>query len=402
MKLKILHVITQLAEFLGDAGQLVNISRQLSELGHEVTIMTTDGDYFFADEESSKRYSKRRKELEKACKEPIKINNVKVTAIHCTMPSIGMYCPDAKKIANQIVKEFDIIHVFSWYNHICMEFAKAAKRNQVPYFITTWASLNPGAKKIKKKRKMLMDFLYTNNLIKNASGLHSIGESETKAYLELGAKKEKIHRIDNGVVLENFEIKEKVDIFQKFGIEKNSPYILYLGRIDGKKGIEMLLESFATIKQTFPEIFLILAGFGNDEYMEKIKKLVKKMSLEKVVKITGYVTEQEKLECYKHAQMFVLTSKDDIRPRAVQDALTMGIPVLITENCDYPEVSEYNAGKIVKFNKKDIEKNMIYMLQNKNELLNQSENARKLINEKFLLSVQIKKYEKMYRDVLGE
>jgi glycosyltransferase involved in cell wall biosynthesis len=399
--LKILHVITQLAEFLGDAGQLVNISRQLNELGHEVTIITTDGDYFFADKESSKRYSERKKELEKACKNPILINNVKVTAIHCSMPSIGMYCPNAKKIANDMVKEFDVIHVFSWYNHICMEFAKAAKQNKVPYFITTWASLNPGAKKIKKKRKMLMDLLYSNNLIKDASGLHSIGESETKAYLKMGAKEERIHRIDNGVILENFKITEKIDIFKKFGVKKNTPYILYLGRIDEKKGIEILLESFKEIKQMFPETILVLAGFGNDEYVQKIKKLVKKLSLEKVVRITGYVTEQEKLECYKHAQIFTLTSKDDIRPRAVQDALTMGIPVLITENCDYPEVEEYNAGRIVKFNKKDVEKNMIEMLQNKNELLNQSENAKKLINEKFLLYVQIKKYDKMYKNALG-
>jgi len=118
--LKILHVITQLADFLGDAGQLIMISKHLQDLGHDVTIVTTDGDYFFSDKEASKMYDPMRKKLVEACKEPIYVNGVKIQAVHCMIPSMGMYCPSAQKFAKKIIKDFDVVHMYIFLVGIIM------------------------------------------------------------------------------------------------------------------------------------------------------------------------------------------------------------------------------------------------------------------------------------------
>ena len=78
-----------------------------------------------------------------------------------------------------------------------------------------------------------------------------------------------------------------------------------------------------------------------------VEKMVNKLKLENNVIFTGLVTENEKLELLESASLFVLTSHSDVHPIAVQDALAMSLPVVITQACDYPEVLNYDAGVIV-------------------------------------------------------
>ena len=147
------------------------------------------------------------------------------------------------------------------------------------------------------------------------------------------------------------------------------------------------------------ELLLVLAGSGTKEYKEGIGKLVKKLGLENNVIFTGLVTENEKLELLESASLFVLTSHSDVHPIAVQDALTMGSPVIITESCDYPEVKEYDAGLIIDEDVKQITNSILSIVNDEERLGKMSENARRLVLERFQSKVLIKKYDEMYKDV---
>ena len=98
----------------------------------------------------------------------------------------------------------------------------------------------------------------------------------------------------------------------------------------------------------------------------------------------------------KNSTIFFLTSLSDIHPRAVQEALTMGLPVLITKNCDYPEIEQYKCGKIVSANVQSVYDGLNEMI-NQSDLNDFSNNAKKLILDKFQMDVQIKKFELMYQ-----
>lgn len=210
----------------------------------------------------------------------------------------------------------------------------------------------------------------------------------------------KIYRIDHGVVLDNFKIKKRTGIVDKIGIRNHKKYLLYIGRIDVKKGIELLLLAFAKLIKKYNNVFLVVAGSGSEDYVKKLKKLTGELNIEDFVSFTGFVTEDEKLELLESAKLFVLTSHSDVHPIAVQDALTMGVPVVVTESCDFPEVVEYNAGVLVKPDVVSIYYGLSKMLENDTILSLLSQNAKKLVEEKFLLEKQIKKYEEMYLDVI--
>ena len=111
------------------------------------------------------------------------------------------------------------------------------------------------------------------------------------------------------------------------------------------------------------------------------------------------MTENEKLELLESASLFVLTSHSDVHPIAVQDALTMGTPVIITEACDYPEVKEYDAGLIINEDVEQITNSILNIVNDEERLRKMSENARRLVLERFQSKVQIKKYDEMYKDV---
>ncbi len=124
------------------------------------------------------------------------------------------------------------------------------------------------------------------------------------------------------------------------------------------------------------------------------------MGISDNVKFTGFVTNDEKYQLLKEAKLYALTSRSDVHPHAIGDALIMGAPVLITEPCDYPEVKEFNAGKIVNVNVNDIQNALAEMLADEDKLKIYSQNARKIMEERFQMKDHIKKYEEMYSKVL--
>ena len=162
-----------------------------------------------------------------------------------------------------------------------------------------------------------------------------------------------------------------------------------------------MLSAFKKLTQNNHEIYLVVAGSGEKDYLQKIQKNVKELSLTNKVKFAGLVSQNEKIMLLKSAKIFSLTSKSDIHPRAIQEALTMGVPVVISKESDYPEVEEFNAGKIVSLNENNISETFEKLLDSNDELKIQSNNAKKLIKEKFLAEEQIKKFEKIYFNILS-
>ena len=78
----------------------------------------------------------------------------------------------------------------------------------------------------------------------------------------------------------------------------------------------------------------------------------------------------------------------------------MGIPVVITKASDFPEIDEYKAGITV-----DLDSNSVYnaveeLLNDEEKLKEYSKNAKKMIDEKFLLKNKIKEYESMFEEVI--
>ncbi len=396
--MRILFVINQISEWRGDSGLVWYSAKFLKNKGHEISIVTTDGNPS-KNKDEDLDYLSILKKLSNENDEPVTINGIPIYSTHCTIESFGMYAPNAKSLAKKIIRNFDLIHIYSWYHHIGIEFFKIAKSYGIPLIASLMGTLQPDAHNFYKHRKSLVDFLYTKKMLSYASALHSVGDSEKDAYLKFGVDPKKIYKIENGINLEDFELKNESDVLKKNCIDEK-PYILFLSRINKKKGLELLLNSFKILKNSNQKIYLVISGTGDPVYVEQIKKYVKELELENWVIFTGLVSHDEKITLFKSAKLFSLISISDIHPRAVEEALTMGVPVVISKESDFPEVTKYDAGIVVDRDEKLIANAFKKLLEDDDLLKEFSKNAQTLIKENFLLKNQIEKFEQLYSSLI--
>ena len=391
--MKILNVnftFNTIGEKLSD--ELSNL-KELQKRGHTVATVTTDrANYIIEQKRLKNKFFLNNDEST-----PVDIFGIPVYILHSTIPSLGWYCPNASKLANNIVKNFDVIHIRNWYHHLAIVFYKAALKHHIPFVFTAHNSLHHmGDNKNLKIPKKFLEKLYTKKMINQASALQSLGDSENKEFSKFGADPNKIFRIDLGVKPEDFEIIENTDIFSKFGINKeNFHYILFLGRIYKKKGIELLFQAFA--KHRPIDLNIIIAGPSTDDYKNELIQFANKLKIANSVKFIGSVYGSEKAQLLRHAKIFALTSYSDIHPVSVEEALFMGNPVLITKNCDFPEIEEYNAGVIVDATFESVYAGLVKILKSDEKLEEYSKNAKQLANDKFLFENKVIDYENLFQ-----
>ena len=400
--MKILIVSHILGGFAGDSGQMWHTANGLIKAGHKVDIFTTDGNPWFYDNSKREKYEEVREKLLKSQGKPVKIKGVDVYTVPCTSPKLGMYSRFTASFARKNIKKYDIVYSIHWYNHPVMTFSKIAHEKKVPFILAAYGSLQDPARSMNKNRKKILDWMYTKNMIKNTPGFHSVGELETEQYIKLGITKEKIHHIDHGLVLDDFIIKNRSKILEKIGIDpEKDRYLIFVGRIDKKKGIDILIKSFVEIEKSFEDVFLVIVGTGSSSYENELKELVSELNLNKI-KFTGFVSENEKLELLESATSFITISHSDVHTIAAQEAMAMGIPIIISKVSDWPEIDEYQAGITIETDMKSVENAIKKLLDKNTNLTEYGENAKKLIKDKFLIESLIPKYEKMFNTVIKQ
>lgn len=394
--MKILNVnftFNMIGEKLSD--ELSNL-KELQKRGHDISTVTTDlAPYIVNQKKSNNTLFSNLDE-----NRPVDIFGIPVYVLHCTMPNLGWYCPNASKLANNIVKNYDIIHIRNWYHHLAIEFYKAANKHNIPFVFTAHGTLDTVAReKYMKRIKIFIDKLYTKKMIRNASALHSLGDSENKEFLNFGASPNKIFRIDLGVKLKDLEISKDTDVFSKHGIDyKNHPYILFLGRVVKKKGLELLLNAFAKISHK--DHHLVIAGPSDSLYQNELVQLSNNLGISVRVKFIGPVYGSEKAQLLQFAKVFALTSYSDIHPVAVEEALAMGNPVLITKNCDFPEIETYDAGVVVNADLNSVCDGLVKILADDEKIYDYSKNAKNLALKQFLFEDKVIEYENLFKFAL--
>ena len=177
--------------------------------------------------------------------------------------------------------------------------------------------------------------------------------------------------------------------------------IAFLGRIQFIKGIDYILKVLPKIKTNHKVIFLII---GPDEG-EKIKLIAqaKNLQIDKKILFVGQLNGKEKLETIKSCDLFLLLSRSEGLPISVLEIAALGIPQIVSKQCNMPEIEKYHAGYIVnKNNSFLIAQKIAMILSDKNEWHTLSTNAKIMCKEKFSFDNIVSTYEKMLSKIYHE
>lgn len=117
-------------------------------------------------------------------------------------------------------------------------------------------------------------------------------------------------------------------------------YILFLGRIDPKKGLSLLMEALAVLKEMNPALGrqykLVVAGWNGNPYGNSLREHIRQRNLENNVVFTGAVFGATKAALFSHAKAFILPSFSEGLPMAALEAMSHGVPAFISRQCNMP------------------------------------------------------------------
>lgn len=258
--------------------------------------------------------------------------------------------------------DFDIIHLQDCRFIPNVFIVHFALKENIPYVFQPRYSYNTFYQK--KFLKKIYDRCYGNKIFKNANKIIAQLPTEGIEFLKMGITKDRIDLIPNGMEVSEFEdLPEKGFFRRKYGINEDIKIILYLGRIDYIKGIDLLIESFYDVQKIYRNVLLVIIG-PDAGYLKKAQSQVNNLGLEEHVKFLGPIEGYEKKEAYIDANVFVLPSRHEGFSLAPLEAYLCGVPVITTDRCGTSEWMSKDFDYIVSFNKVELTNAIIKSIMN--------------------------------------
>ena len=133
------------------------------------------------------------------------------------------------------------------------------------------------------------------------------------------------------------------DFRDKYGIERERPMLLFVGRVAHEKNIRFLLQVVDRVRKDIPEVLLLIAGAGPAR--ESLENEVGKLNLSSNVMFIGYLDRHTELNnCYHSADIFVFSSRTETQGLVLLEAMAQGVPVVSTAEMGTRDVLCDGAG----------------------------------------------------------
>ncbi|MCL4437624.1 glycosyltransferase, partial [Patescibacteria group bacterium] len=227
--------------------------------------------------------------------------------------------------------------------------------------------------------------------------------SPSQAAIDLLKKiglKNRMAAISNGIDLSRFK-KFPPDkyLMAKYKINKNIPVLLFVGRIEVDKNIDMLLKAVAIVLKKTP-VQLILVGSGKNE--QEFQDLAKELNIENEVVFAGRLDDGNLDKIYSLADVYMGTGTAELQGLSVMEAMAEGLPVIAANAVALPELVKngYN-GYLFELNEKDLAEKIIKILADKKRLKEMGENSLKAIQDHDVKNT-IAKFVDLYKKVIEE
>jgi glycosyltransferase involved in cell wall biosynthesis len=309
-------------QFGGIVFLAVDLAREISELGHDVTIYTTDLDF----SNGANKFNKQLPRIEKF--EKFTINR---THVWLSLKLFFVNTAMSREIKNN---KPDIIHTIGLRSYQSIIAWRISKKLKIPLVVsdqgglTTHPFLNESGLFFKILYKIQNYFI--KKIINHASMISAANEYEKDIFLNM-SKKSQIKIIRNGVNLKNLVSKKNFKM--KYNI--NSKFILFVGRFSKSKGIETLIDAFNIINNTFLDIHLVIMGvdFGFEKTMEE---LIIKFNLSKKILVIKNPPREDVISAYGESEFLVLPSQWELSPLVPLESFAFKKPVISTKSHGIP------------------------------------------------------------------
>jgi glycosyltransferase involved in cell wall biosynthesis len=240
---------------------------------------------------------------------------------------------------------FDLMHLHSVYLWPTAMAARMARRRNVPYLISPRGMLVKEliVRKSTWLKSAWISLIERRNL-ECAAGIHVTSSAEARELRRFGFALPAIYEVPNGVAAESEP--DEVDTLPEKTVEllaRGRPVVLFLGRINWKKGLDRLIAAMSQL----PEADLLIAGNDEEQYTAELMALAAQKGVQNQVFFLGPVYGLAKKELYRRATLFALPSYSENFGNTVLEAMVEGCPVVVTPEVGARSIVEESGGGLV-------------------------------------------------------
>lgn len=373
---------------------LYNLSNSLAELGHSVDIYT--------------RAHKENDEKVLTIHKNVRVIHVSTVSNNHSI-EVKKFGEKMRKFMKENNSAYDVVHAHYYYSGlVAMAIRDALK---IP-FLQTFHTL--GELKEQYTKQFLTDRKNSEKVItQRADAIIASTPLEKKDLKRLyHVKKDKLHVISPGVNHRLFRPYSRIVARKKLHLPLQKKIILFVGRIDPVKGLQLLIESISYLSDLYPSFqnryrVLLIGGdigslvFWQHPEVKKIKELIAKKGIECCVKFLGSRPHSILPYYYSASDVTILPSLYESFGLVVLEAMATGACILASRvgGLRYLVKDGINGRLFESGDIKDLSKNLWELLQNPQERHRLSLNAL-FSSQQYCWSKQAQKILNVYRSIL--
>ncbi|SOD18600.1 XrtY-associated glycosyltransferase XYAG1 [Pedobacter xixiisoli] len=326
----------------GPTMSVAKLSEELTKAGHDVTVLATTANG--------------KAELDVPIGQETLVDGVKVYYFKRITKDHTHFSPSLFWFLHQLItkekkkgrKSELVVHIHAWWNLVSIFSCLIAKLN--------------GVKVVLSPRGMLTSYSLTNRNSKVKNIIHFLLGKKLLKYCYIHATSDKEQRdvrqtcsVNGVTVIPNFVEFPKLSAVsnQETSISNNEIYrLIFLSRIEQKKGLELLFDALATLDIPWQ---LSIAGSGEPNYVLTLQELAAKLKINDKIKWLGHIKNDHKFNLIANQDLLILTSYNENFANVVIESLAMGTPVLVSEEVGLARyVQENNLGWVSSLTKEHL------------------------------------------------
>lgn len=306
-----LHVVASLDKHMGGSVRApLDICRSLMERGGSVFIVATTGPHdeidYLTEEYPGVRYH----------------------VFPRRFPEHNFRSPSLRRWLRDNVASHDLVEIHGVFSFVPLYAAWACVRTRTPYTVRPHGSLDPFDLTKHALLKQAFGRLAVRPVLRRCRYVVLTSNLEDERLVTFGASPRRVVMplpvpapVGHG---------DGTEFRRRYGIPVDSAVVLFMGRIDVKKGLQFLIPALASLKSRHSDLWFVLAGSGSSVDVQRVRVLLHQHGVSEWTTECGFVSGSLKRSALAASDVFALPSLNENLGIALIEAMHAGLPAVVS------------------------------------------------------------------------
>jgi poly(glycerol-phosphate) alpha-glucosyltransferase len=291
----------------------------------------------------------------------------------------------------------DCVHLHGLWTGQNGSAGRAARRLGRSYIMTPHSMMMPWAWRRSAWKKRPIGWLFEHRNLRRAALIHALADGEAAAIAALGFN-DRIEVVPNGIHAADYAAPPAGDdLTSRFPAWRDRKLLVFIGRLHFQKGIIQAMKAALDCFAVADRWHFVIAGPDELGMRAALSAGVARKGMAERVTFAGLLSRVEIRALLARADLLIQPSLSEGLSMSILEALASGVPVLISDACNMPEVARAGAGRVVAPDRRAVAAALRELVTATDDArCDMGRRGRELVRERFDWSVVIPRYRAMY------